>query len=396
MLHERILRPAAQDAGALARVVAVAAAHADAVDREGRFPQEAVAAMRAEGLLGAMVPTELGGQGASIATICRQTQAIARACASSAMVYAMHHSQLVAITDFALEQPWHCDFARRIAAEQLLIASITSEVGIGGNARTSACCVEADGAGIRLSKQAPTVSYGRQADVFMVTARAHGEAAASDQVLVTFAREDAVFEHKGDWDALGMRGTSSVAFTFEGRGVADQVNPVPFAEIAAEGMVPASHLMWCAAWTGIAMEATAKARAFLREQARKARGATPPGAARLVRMAASMEAMRGRIVPLIAQYDAHRAGDAGSGWPSGMARAALLNTLKIDVSETAHEVVLEALRITGMAGYKNGTPFSVGRHLRDILSAQLMINNDRIAAGTATLLLAQRGEAGGL
>lgn len=393
MLLERI---AAADDGALARVVAVAAAHADAVDREGRFPAETIAAMRAEGLLGAMVPVELGGQGANVATICRQTQAIARACASSAMIYAMHHSQLVTITDFALDQAWHRDVARRIATEQLLIASITSEVGIGGNARTSTCYVEQEGAGIRVSKQAPTVSYGREADVFLVTARAHADAATSDQVLVTLMRGDAAFEDKGSWDALGMRGTGSVAFTFTGTGLADQVNPVPFAEIAAEGMVPASHLMWCAAWTGIAMEATSKAQRFLRDQARKMRGVTPPGATRLVRMAADMEAMRARIVPLIAQYDAHRAGDAASGWPSGMARAALLNTLKIDVSETAHEVVLEALRVCGMAGYKNGTPFSVGRHLRDILSAQLMINNDRIVSGTGTLLLAQRGEIGGL
>jgi acyl-CoA dehydrogenase len=48
------------------------------------------------------------------------------------------------------------------------------------------------------------------------------------------------------------------------------------------------------------------------------------------------------------------------------------------------------MRICGMAGYKNGGEFSVGRHLRDILSAQLMISNDRIAATTGTLLLAQR------
>jgi acyl-CoA dehydrogenase len=396
LLHERILSPEAQDEGALARVVAAAATHAEAVDREGRFPHEAVAAMRAEGLLGAMVPVELGGQGADVATICRQTQAIARACASSAMIYAMHHSQLVAIVDFALHQPWHRDFARRIAAEQLLIASITSEVGIGGNARNSTCFVEPVDGGIRLAKQAPTVSYGREADVFLVTARAHAQAAVSDQVLVAITRDQARFEDKGEWDALGMRGTGSVAFTFEGQGLADQVNPVPFAEISADGMVPASHLMWCAAWTGIAMEATAKARKFLREQARKMRGATPPGATRLVRIAADMEAMRARIAPLIAQYDAQRAGAANSGWPAGMARAALLNTLKIDVSETAHEVVLEALRICGMAGYKNGTPFSIGRHLRDILSAQLMINNDRIAGGTGTLLLAQRGELGEL
>ena len=60
------------------------------------------------------------------------------------------------------------------------------------------------------------------------------------------------------------------------------------------------------------------------------------------------------------------------------------------------EVVLEALRICGMAGYRNGTEFSIGRHLRDILSAQLMINNDRIASGTGAMLFAQRAELGTL
>ena len=49
-----------------------------------------------------------------------------------------------------------------------------------------------------------------------------------------------------------------------------------------------------------------------------------------------------------------------------------------------------------MAGYRNGTEFSIGRHLRDILSAQLMINNDRIASGTGAMLFAQRAELGTL
>jgi acyl-CoA dehydrogenase len=51
--------------------------------------------------------------------------------------------------------------------------------------------------------------------------------------------------------------------------------------------------------------------------------------------------------------------------------------------------------ICGMAGYKNGTEYSVGRHLRDLHSAPLMINNDRIAQNTASMLLAQRPAAPG-
>jgi acyl-CoA dehydrogenase len=37
-----------------------------------------------------------------------------------------------------------------------------------------------------------------------------------------------------------------------------------------------------------------------------------------------------------------------------------------------------------LSGYRNDSEFSIGRHLRDVLSAPLMINNDRILANLAT------------
>lgn len=48
------------------RVATIAAKHADDVDVTGRFPQEAVDALRRERLLGIQVPSSLGGEGASI------------------------------------------------------------------------------------------------------------------------------------------------------------------------------------------------------------------------------------------------------------------------------------------------------------------------------------------
>lgn len=403
MLHDPSATGRAM-AAAIERVVAVAAAHADAVDREGRFPAEAVAALRQEGLLGALVPVALGGSGATMAEIVGQCQRLGRVCASTAMVYAMHHSQLACLVMHALDDPWQRDFARRIATENLLIASITSEVGIGGDMRSSRCAVDVQDGRFTLEKQAPTVSYGDYADVFFVTARTHAEAPPSDQVLVVVPREDASFESTGGWDALGMRGTSTVGFTFRAEGVAAQIMAVPFADIAAEAMVPASHLMWGGVWTGIAVEALTRARTFLRTAARRQPGQTQPGAHRLMHAAGLLDGMQARLRTLIDQFDATYAlgndravaDPQETGWPQGMARATVLNMLKHDVSTQAHEVVLEALRICGMAGYRNGTEFSIGRHLRDILSAQLMINNDRIASGTGAMLFAQRAELGTL
>jgi len=42
------------------------------------------------------------------------------------------------------------------------------------------------------------------------------------------------------------------------------------------------------------------------------------------------------------------------------------------------------MRACGLSGYRNDSEFSIGRHLRDVLSSPIMINNDRILANLAT------------
>jgi len=54
--------------------------------------------------------------------------------------------------------------------------------------------------------------------------------------------------------------------------------------------------------------------------------------------------------------------------------------------------VHQALQITGVSGYRNDSPFSVGRHYRDVLSASLMISNDRIAEQSASMLLVLKND----
>ena len=61
-----------------------------------------------------------------------------------------------------------------------------------------------------------------------------------------------------------------------------------------------------------------------------------------------------------------------------------INLLKVDASELAVETVMNAMRATGLAGYRNDTDVSMGRSLRDILSAPIMINNDRILSSLAS------------
>ena len=63
------------------------------------------------------------------------------------------------------------------------------------------------------------------------------------------------------------------------------------------------------------------------------------------------------------------------------------NNLKIAASDQAPRVCQGAMNVCGIVGYKNDTPFSIGRHLRDSMSAVLMVANERIHQTNASLLL---------
>lgn len=366
------------------RVAAVARAHADAVDRKGAFPEAAVNAMRAERLLSIQVPAELGGEGATTAEIAELCSIIGQACASSGMIFAMHHIKLSSLVEHGMQSEWHRGFMRRVVAEQLLLGSATTEAGIGGNLRNSICAIEVEGDRCRLSKEATVISYGVQSDAILITSRAHKDAASTDQVMTVFLKDQYTLEKTHDWDTLGMRGTCSEGFLFRGEAPAEQIFPQPFAEIAAQSMLANSHILWSAVWYGIAVDAVSRAQAFVRAAARKTPGSVPPGALRLAEVSNLLQTMKSNVVAAIKAYEEARRDEEKL---SSVAFAVAMNNVKIASSETILTIINHAMLICGIMGYKNNTPFSLGRHLRDAHSAQLMISNDRILGNTSNMLL---------
>jgi acyl-CoA dehydrogenase len=382
------------------RVAQIAAQHADSVDRAARFPVESFDALKRERLLSAMIPARFGGAGLSLAEVATICEILAQGCASTAMIYAMHQIQVACIEEHGSQVAWQRDLLAQLVEKQWLLASATSEETIGGNMRTSACAVELDGDMFRIEKLAPTISYGAHADGILVTARRTAESAASDQVMIVALRDETQLEKRGGWDSMGMRGTCSEGFRLVATGVAGQILPTPFALIADQTMLPVSHTLWAAVWTGIAADAVNRAKAFFRAQAKGKPGFVPPSGVRLAEAVGLLQMMQARLhVALDAAHAAHQAKlgtcQADAPLSAMLSFASDMNTLKTSISMTALQVVQEVLLICGMAGYKNGTDYSVGRHLRDLHSAPLMINNDRIAMNTASLLLAQRPAAPG-
>ncbi len=368
----------------------IAALHAADVDANSRFPHEAISALRQQGLLSAAVPTSFGGAGAGMRELGMQCSALAQGCGASGMVLAMHHIQVACIARHAHGSDYFRQYMREnLVDQQQLIASITSENGTFGDTRSSVCALAIDGADMSLEKDATTVSYGAHADAQLVTCRRDGEAAASDQVLVLFEKGDYTLEQTGTWDTLGMRGTCSPGAKFQGHGKALQVVPGNFADSSAQTMVPYSHILWSALWTGIAADAIGRASEFVRASARRSPGTLPANATRLARAHVELQGMRHNWEACAIEFDEITADDDARAREAlgSMAWALKMNQLKMACSEMAPRLCHEALQIIGIMGYKNDSKFSIGRHYRDVLSAALMVSNERIAGKSASMLL---------
>jgi acyl-CoA dehydrogenase len=366
------------------RVAAVAALHADEVDQAGRFPIEAITTAKALGLMAIMAPPSLGGEGATLGEVAEVCYTLGRACAATAMVYAMHQVKAACVIRHAAGSAWHEDFIRKMVRDQLLLASSTTEGSNGGNVRSSEGPIEYDGGRIRLVRAASVISYGVEADAVVTTARRNAQAIGSDQVLAVFLKSDYSLERTLSWDTLGMRGTCSAGFTLRAEGVAGQLMPVPYEVIHAQSMVPAAHILWSSAWAGVAAAAVDKARRYLRKSTRGGASELPPSAPYFTRANASLRALRALVGAALDRYAAIQDDPDAM---MAMDFQSEISLLKVDASELAVSAVTSALRCGGLSSYRNDSDVSIGRHLRDVLSAPIMINNDRILANVATSAL---------
>jgi acyl-CoA dehydrogenase len=363
------------------------------VDKQARFPKEAIDAQKQERLLGAFIPKELGGLGCGMVALAGICEAFGSACGASGLITAMHHIQVACLVRHSGDSAYFRRYLQEAAEKQLLIASVTSEVGIGGDMRSSITAVERKDTSFVLNKDASTVSYGEYADDLLVTSRRAVDAPASDQVLTLVRKGDFKLERTGTWDTLGMRGTCSPSFKVESKGAVEQIMSLPFGDIASRTMVPFSHILWAAAWLGIASDAVARARLYVRGEARKKPGTVPPTAIRLAEVINLLQLMRNNVHDAASECEAlMKKADGATDELLSIGFAIKINNLKIASSQLVAQIVQGCLLIVGIGGYKNDTKFSMGRHLRDSQSAALMIGNDRIYATNASLLLVHKDD----
>lgn len=371
----------------LADAVRVAAAAADDVDRKARFPVEAIDAVKQAKLLSCGLPQELGGRGYRVSDLAAIARALGAACSAAGMVFAMHQTQALVLAKYARHGS-AADVARAITANESLVASATTENTTGGDIGASTCAIVTDGSMVRLEKNAPVISYAEYADYIGVTARRNPDAAKSDQVLLMCPTDDMTLERTSTWDTMGFRGTCSPGYRLSAYTSVANVVPADYASILATTMLPASHTLWAAVWLGIADAAYAKARATVRQAARKAPDKTVPQATLLADLTVVHQRFESMVLHEVRRYQALV--------ESGAAEATIsftvaMNNLKIAASTAVIEVVTESLKIVGLNGYREDHALTMGRLLRDAFGPQLMVSNERIRLNNANLVLAYRG-----
>ncbi len=153
-------------------------------DKEARFSSEAVAALGPAGLLGIMLPTEVGGSALGPRTFAAVIATLAEADASAAMVYLMHMSATATI-----------------AAARHFWAPVSR--------------AKRNAVNVHLTAKKSWVTSAGHAQSYVVSALAPEGKSPTDSTLYLVAGGTPGLSVAGPWDGLGMRANASAPMILE-------------------------------------------------------------------------------------------------------------------------------------------------------------------------------------
>ncbi|MBK3869175.1 acyl-CoA dehydrogenase [Pseudomonas stutzeri] len=177
------------------------------VDAECRWPAHSMQALGEAGLLGLQVPSELGGLGQGLLGLCVLTEAIARACPSSALCFGMHCVATAVIAAKATDHQRE-NYLREIARGRHITTLALSEQGTGAHFYLPETRLDADGEDFIVDGTKQFVTNGGHADSYVVSTVAAG-AEAGDFSCLIVDRDSAGMQWLDPWAGFGMRGNSS-------------------------------------------------------------------------------------------------------------------------------------------------------------------------------------------
>lgn len=322
-------------------------------DRDGTFVTDCFDELRAHGFMSLLVPTELGGGGASHAEACAVLDELARGCPSTSLSYSMH-SHVVGAQVWRHRHDLPAPVLSKVAAGQLTLISTGASDWI----ESSGSAVRVDG-GFRVSARKMPASACPAGDM-LVTSIRWDSAPEGPQVIhcsVPFASDGVGI--LPTWDTMGMRGTGSDTV------VLDDVF-VPDESVALIRPAGAWHPVWSivlgtalplimSTYVGIAGAAATRAIELAGHRAER------PDVAQLTgRMLNRLTAARDTVRAMIdAADDLH--------FDNTPEAAAAALTRKSNATEACIDTVRIALEVGGGAAY--GRQNGIERLFRDVHGA---------------------------
>lgn len=222
MKHDTAVGNAKQVAG---QVLAPAARQND---KDGRFSPDAVAALGTAGLLGLMLPAEVGGAALGPRSFVAVVATLAEADASVAMVYLMHASAtatIAAARKGADVEP----ILKQIAAGQHLSTLAFSEPGSRSHFWAPVSRARRNGAGVYITAKKSWVTSAGHAQSYVVSSLAPEATGPTQSTLYLVPQNSHGLSVAGPWDGLGLRANASAPMALENCEVA------PSYQLTADG-----------------------------------------------------------------------------------------------------------------------------------------------------------------
>ncbi len=350
---------------------------AAAVDLERRFPTEHFKALSETGLMGILIPSDLGGRGWDLRALAIVCEAVGSASASTGLCFLMHACGTAVIGAKATPeqaQRW----LRPAAAGEAIATLAFSERTTGAHFYAPEIKAERRNGSFVLNGRKSFVTSGGHAFLYPVLVNASGEPGL-DVLMVTPDVDGVSFE--GQWDGIGMTGNSSIEM------VLDEVALSPDHLIGKEGdgqelvfnVVAPTFLVGVAAINvGIAQAALDAAVAHAqsrRHLSGQALAEVPVIQGYLADMALRTESARHLVQAAAAACDAAQ--------PTAMA---LVMLAKVGATEASIEVTNLAMQVCGGQGYTRRLP--VERYWRDARAGAVMAPTNEVLKEWVGKLLA--------
>lgn len=202
----------AQRAARIAREVA--GPNAADVDSRARFPEESIAALAKDGLMGLTLSSSVGGNGAPPRVFAAVVEELAQHCASTAMVYVMHVSAAQAIASSATLGEKD-SILREISSGQHLTTLAFSEKGSRSNFWAPVSKLEPRDGAYVTDAQKSWVTSAHRADSYVSASQRPGAASPVESTVYLVRRKGDGSKVSGSFDGLGLRGNDSAPVSLE-------------------------------------------------------------------------------------------------------------------------------------------------------------------------------------